>query len=84
MPPLSATSVASVWISSAVRRVRAVRTMADELVRLGVLGGFQRIRQFGGRLRAAADRFDVVTMESLLRQLPAYVADIGEDNGVVE
>ena len=39
---------------------------------------------FGGRLRAAADRFDVVTMESLLRQLPAYVADIGEDNGVVE
>ncbi|MEZ5439356.1 MAG: ATP-binding protein [Lysobacteraceae bacterium] len=65
-------------------RVRAVRTMADELVRLGVLGGFQRIRQFGGRLRAAADRFDVVTMESLLRQLPAYVADIGEDNGVVE
>jgi len=57
-------------------RVRAVRTMADELLRLGELGGFDRIRRFGRRLRAAADRFDVVTMESLLRQLPDYVTDV--------
>ncbi|MEZ5465604.1 MAG: ATP-binding protein [Lysobacteraceae bacterium] len=63
-------------------RVRAVRTLAGELLRLGDLGGFDRIRRFGQRLRAAADRFDVVTMESLLRQLPDYVADIeaNDDN----
>lgn len=58
----------------AALRSREVGALAARLIELGDAGGLDGVHGLGVRLRRAVDRFDTVSMESLLRQLPEHVA----------
>ncbi len=58
----------------ATMRMRELKLFADDLTDSGRRGGLNRVVELGTRLQAAVDSFDMTTIDSLLDQLPRYVA----------
>ncbi len=54
--------------------MRDVRVLAEDIVAKGAQGGLHRVLALGQRLLAAVDGFDLTTIDSLLDQLPRYIA----------
>jgi signal transduction histidine kinase/DNA-binding NarL/FixJ family response regulator len=65
----------------AALRSREVGALASRLIELGDAGGLDGVHALGVRLRRAVERFDTVSMESLLRQLPEHVAAARDGDG---
>lgn len=55
-------------------RIRELKVLAEDLVKLGRQGGLSGISALGLRLQAAVESFDMTTIDSILDQLPRHVA----------
>ena len=54
--------------------MKELRQLADEIVDIGRRGALERVVDLGSRLQSAVDSFDMTTLDSLLDQLPRFVA----------
>ena len=58
----------------ATMRMKELRQLGGEIIDLGERGGLDRVVELGTRLQSAVDSFDMTTLDSLLDQLPRFVA----------
>ena len=58
----------------AAMRMRELKLFADDIAEQGRRGELGRVTEFANRLQAAVDAFDMITIDSLLEQMPRHVA----------